>query len=95
MEETNDALAALGLTEQELKDVGLWHDPEAVEATPAEITAEITEAALEPEVTPRVRQYIPCTGPQISAFLAAVSNGMVDAHYATESEVDAFVAAGK
>lgn len=94
MEETNDALAALGLTEQELKDVGLWHDPEAVEATTAEpeVTPEIV-GAVDP--APRVRQYIPCTGPQISAFLAAVSNGMVDAHYATESEVDTFVAAGK
>lgn len=42
---------------------------------------------------PRVRQYIPTTGTQISKFIRAVQAGMKDAHYASEGEVEAFVAA--
>jgi hypothetical protein len=63
------------------------------------VEAETVEPeAVEPETVepvPRVRQYIPCTGRQISRFIAAVDAGMQDAHYATEGEVEAFLAAGK
>jgi hypothetical protein len=47
--------------------------------------------AVDPSA-PRVRQYVPCTGQQISKFLAAVNGGMKDAHYASEHDIDTFLA---
>jgi hypothetical protein len=64
----------------------------APRAEPVE-TETVEPEAVEP--APRVRQYIPCTGRQISRFIAAVDAGMQDAHYATEGDVEAFLAVGK
>jgi len=77
--------------------------PEEIEAlmgsAPAAPAPEVPAGAVSPSEpipavdpdAPRVRQYIPCTGQQIQTFLAAVSNGMKDAHYASEHEVNEFV----
>jgi hypothetical protein len=54
---------------------------------------ELTVGKPEIDFTVRKRQYIPCTGAQISAFLKAARHGMKDAHYAAEAEVDAYVLA--
>lgn len=76
---------------------GTATEPPAAAETPATDLGVEPGTATEPPPPPvapgpRVRQYIPSTGPQITKFLAAVSGGMQDAHYASEQEVDAFYA---
>lgn len=68
-------------------------EPEAIE--PETVESEVAPEVELAEPAPRVRQYIPCTGRQISRFIAAVDAGMQDAHYASEGEVEAFLAAGQ
>lgn len=58
----------------------------AASAAVADVKAEVGK------VEAKVRKYIPTTGQQIRRFLAAVQSGMVNAHAATEDEVDAHLA---
>jgi len=66
--------------------------PEAQKDAPAPevVAAEAQPAEPTEPPAPRKRQYIPCTGKQISTFLRAVELGMKDAHYASEGEVNEF-----
>lgn len=78
--EVDAAMAAIDGTEQALAE------PEAVAESVVEEAKEDISA-----VVAAVRTWIPTTGPDIKAFLAAAEHGMENIYAATRDEVHAFV----